>query len=162
MITLSKIKSYVLSNGSRILKVLQYGPRTAVEVSPFGVDSNPLKDMTAVYSKTAEMGEPVILGYINKNQISKQGETRIYSLGSDGNLAFSVHLKTDGTIEIGGNSDFMVKFNPLDAGLKNQDTQINTELGKIATAITSLGGSYVPTPITTNIDQSKLSNVKTS
>nr|WP_299067207.1 hypothetical protein [uncultured Allomuricauda sp.] len=162
MITLSKIKAIVLEGKKRILKVEQFGAKTAVEVAPFGEDSSPLKNMTAIYSKTAESGEPIILGYINKNQVSKSGEKRLYSLNSDGSISFYIHLKNDGTLEMGGDSDNLIKYTPLDTALKNQDNLINIELGKIAIAITTLGGMYTPDTINTDISQSKLDNIKTS
>lgn len=162
MITLAKIKSSLLEKAKRILKVEQFGAKTAIESGPFGEDSSPLKDMIAIYTNTSESGEQVILGYINKNQLASPGEKRIYSLRPDGTLSFAIHLKNDGTVEVGGNTDNMVKFIPLDAALKNQDTAINTELAKIATAITSVGGTYVPGTVSTDISLSKLENVKTS
>lgn len=161
MITLSKIKSIVLEAGKRILKVEQFGPKTAVEVAPFGEDSSPLKNMTAIYSNTAESGDPIILGYINKNQLSQSGEKRLYSLTPDGSLSFYVHLKNDGNLELGGNADNLLKYTPLDTALKDQDALINIELTKIATAISSLGGTYTPETINTDISSSKLNNIKT-
>ena len=40
-ISLSKFKSFILENGKRILKVQQFGAKTAKESYPFGVDSVP-------------------------------------------------------------------------------------------------------------------------
>ena len=162
MISLAQVKSMVISSGKRILKVVQFGAKTAVQSAPFGDDSSPLKDMVAIFAPTSNMEEPVILGYINKNQIALEGEKRMFSLRPDGTLSFSIHLKNDGTCEIGGNTDNMVKYTPLDTALKSQDTAINTELGKIALAITSLGGAYVPTAVSTDISASKIDTVKTS
>lgn len=162
MISLATIKSSVITNGKRILKVFQFGPKTAVQANPFGIDSNPLKEMVAIYADTTERGEPVILGHINKNQIANPGETRLFSLDSNGLLKASIYLKNDGSIEINGNSDNAVMFTPLKTGLQNQDGAINSELSKIATAITTLGGTYVPANILTNIDASKVDQVKIS
>lgn len=66
-------------------------------------------------------------------------------------------MKADGSIEINGNADYAVAFTDLAAAIAAfvtsittantaQDGLINTELGKIATAI---GGAYTPSTITT-------------
>lgn len=160
MITLAKIKSTVLAQGKRIAKIVQFGPKTVGISAPFGDDSNPLKDMIAIHASTGEAGEAVIIGYINKNQIAQPGEKRLFSLAPDGSLSFSIYLKGDGTCEIGGTADNLVRYIPLDTALKAQDTLINTELTKIATAITSLGGAYVPAPVSTDITAAKINQIK--
>jgi len=147
MITFSKIKSATLESGKRILKVLQFGIKTADEVSSYGDDANPLKGMTAVYSSTSEAGEQIIIGYINTNQVSKEGEKRIYSQKNDGSISFYIYLKNDGTMEFGGNTDNLVRYSPLDSSLQGQAADINTELGKIAAAIAGVGGTYTVAPI---------------
>lgn len=162
MITFSLVKSIIIEAGKRILKIKEFGPKTTKECAPFGEDSAPLNDMVAIHAKTTESGESVVIGYINKNQLANPGEKRMYSLKPDGTLSFAIHLKGDGTAEIGGNTDNLVKYGPLNTGLSNQDTAINAELAKIATAITTLGGSYVPGTITTDISGAKADNVKTA
>ena len=72
-------------------------------------------------------------------------------------------VEKDGNIEVGGNTDNLVKYSKLDLSLQNEATLINTELGKIAAVLNSLApGSYVPTPVTIDISQSKCDKVKTS
>lgn len=69
----------------------------------------------------------------------------------------SIVMKENGPIEINGNTDFAVAFTDLAAAIAlfvtsittanaAQDGLINTELGKIATAI---GGAYTPSTVTT-------------
>lgn len=162
MITFSQVKSSIIEAGKRILKVNEYGAKTALSAANFGDDSQPLKNMTALYARTANNSEPVIIGYINTEQIAKEGEKRIFSQNpSTGNISFSIHLKTNGTCEIGGAIDNAVRFNPLKSGIDAKDQLINDELAKIATAIGTLGGSYVPTPLSTNIESSKIEEIKT-
>ena len=160
MISFSKVKGSALEKGIRILKVLQFGIKTADEVSSFGDDSNPLKDMTAIYAESSEAGEPVILGYINTNQISKEGEKRIYSLKSDGSTSFYIHLKNDGTMEFGGTADNLVRYSPINTALNQQAVDINTELSKISAALALIGGVYTPTPINIDVSGSKIDEAK--
>lgn len=160
MITFSKLKESVIENGSRILKVFQFGAKTADEVAPFGDDSSALENMTAIFAETSNIGESVVIGYINTNQIAQIGEKRIYSLSENGDLSFSIHLKNDGTCEIGGDNDNAVRYMPLNTAIGGLDTSINAELLKISAAIAGLGGSYVVSTITTDISGSKIDEVK--
>lgn len=161
MISLATIKSALLEQGKRIFKVSQYGIKTANESAPFGDDANPIPELRAVFANTSEVGEPVIIGYINLNQLAGVGEKRIYALTPDGKLSIDLWLKNDGTMELGGKTDNLVKYTPLDIGLKTTNTDINIEFTKIAAAIGALGGSYVVKPITTNITQAKSTTLKT-
>lgn len=161
MITFSKYFESTLEQGKRILKVLQFGTKTANESMPFGYDAQPIKEMTAIYADTSNNGENVIIGYINKNQIAKAGEVRLYSLDENNALKSFLWLKNDGTLELNGNTYTAVRFEPLQSGINAKDNLINIELGKIATVLNSLApGSYVVSPISTNITTAKSEDVK--
>lgn len=160
MITLARIKDIVIEKKQRVLKVIQYGTKTADECSPFGDDSSPLENMTAVFANTGESGEPVIIGYINENQLAEPGEKRLYSCKENGDISSYIWLKKDETIEIGGNQHNITRFTPLETGLHQQDTAINTELAKISGLLSGIGLVYVPTAITTNISQAKADDIK--
>lgn len=153
-------------SGKRILKVLRLGKndvQTSFESSPFGFDSNPVKEMKAIYSKTESSGQSVIIGYINKSQIAEVGESRIFSTDTDGNLVFSLHLKNDGTAEFGGNSDNLIRYLQLNNALSLEVQKINVELVKIATGLNAIvPGSYVHTPVTVDISAAKIDEIKTS
>ena len=117
--------------------------------------------MIAVYAETSNISEPVVVGYINKNQIAKTGEKRIFSLKPDGTVATSIHLFTDGTMNVGGDNDNAVRYSPLNSGIYAKDALINIELTKIATAISLLGGTYAPSNISTDIEAAKINEIKT-
>jgi hypothetical protein len=97
-----------------------------------------------------------------KNKIADSGEIRLYSLDANKALKSFIWLKNDNTIEFNGNTYSMVRFEPLESGISAKDNLINIELGKIATAISSLGGVYVPASITTNISTAKNEDLKQS
>lgn len=182
MITFSKFKEAFLEAGKRILKVQQFGTKTATEVAPFGVDANPLKDMTAIFAETSNISESVIIGYINKNQLAKKGELRLYSLDDNNSVKSFIWLKNDGTLELDAdninvNAELLkleansiqlngatfsnVRYEPLELGIVAKDALINAELVKIATVLNSLiPGSYVVSPVSTNIISAKSDNVK--
>lgn len=161
MIYFSKFSDSLIENGKRILKFLQFGAKTADECLPFGIDSVPVKGMSTIYAETSNDAESLILGVINESQEAESGETRFYSMDENKAVKSVIFLKKDGTIEFNGNIYSMVRFEPLEAGLQNSDLAINTELIKIATAINAIvPGSYVPTPIQTNIDLAKFDKNK--
>lgn len=160
MITFSIVKEVIIEKLKKTLKVEQFGVKTADVISDFGDDSSPLKDMVAVYANTSEVGDSVIIGYINGNQIAQAGEKRIFSLKEDGSLSFAIHLKNDGTSEIGGNTDNAVRYSKLNLALQSEVNKINAELAKIAISIGAVGGSYVPTAITVDVSAAKIEEIK--
>ncbi|ASD51623.1 hypothetical protein [Flavobacterium phage V157] len=160
MITFSKFSDAFIDGGKRILKVLQFGAKTADEIAPFGIDSNPIKNMTALYVDTTNSGESAVVGYVNESQLSNKGEVRIYSMDENKAVKSFIWVKNDGSIEFNGNGYSMTRFEPLKQGIQIKDNLINAELAKIATAIGSLGGTYVVTPVSTNIENAKSINLK--
>ena len=160
MVTLSKLKSVAIEQGQRILKVLQYGPKTANECGPFGLDSSPLENYTAIYAETANAGESLIIGYIQKNQIAKQGEARLFSLDSNGLLKAEIFCKADGSIILNGGVNSSVRYEPLNTELQKLKSDINTELLKLQTAITTLGGTYSNAPLNLDITTAKSDTIK--
>ncbi|MCH9621016.1 MAG: hypothetical protein S4CHLAM20_04300 [Chlamydiia bacterium] len=145
-----------------VIKVLSKGKidvRTPLNTSPPNTDAPPIAGLRAIYMRTGNSGKSVIIGYINEKMVAKPGEYRIYSTDLGGVEKNYIHLTNDGVIEIGGESDNMVRYSKLNDGMSDLDTQINAELVKIATAI---GGSYTPGTISTDISDSKIDEVKTS
>lgn len=158
--TFSIFKSSLIEAGKRILKVQEFGVKTANESMPFGMDSNPIAEMVAIYSQTSNNSEPVIIGYINKNQLAAAGETRLFSVDASGAVKAYMWLKNTGVLELNGNGYTAVRYEPLNLGLQNQNTLINAELVKIQLAISALGGAYPQSNVTTNINNSKSGDVK--
>jgi len=160
MITFSKFSDSTIEFGKRILKVLQFGAKSADECLPFGIDSNPLKNMTTIYADTSNDAESIILGCINESQEADNGETRFYSMDANKVVKSVIWLKKDGTIEFNGNTYSMVRFEPLKTAHQNYDALVNSELVKIQTAITTLGGVYAHVPVQSNIDAAKFDKNK--
>ncbi|HMI03736.1 MAG TPA: hypothetical protein VK541_14730 [Pedobacter sp.] len=160
MITYSTVKSTLIEKGTRILKVLQFGAKTADECAPFGDDSNPIANMTAIYAETSTVDEQVIIGYINTKQLAAPGEKRLYSLKNDKSISFYVWLRNNGILELGGDDHNLVRFEPLNQGIAAANGEINTELQKIQTAIIGLGGAYTAGHISTDIDAAKINEIK--
>lgn len=158
----------------RLIKVLGLGTDDVQEVlqaAPYGDDSNPIENMVSVMSETNDSGESVIIGYINKNQISDVGEKRIFSTDANGNVVMSLHLKNDGTAEFGGNADNLIRFNNTKLVLDELKGDITTLKNALSTWIPVIndGGaalkasltSYFSAPLTENINPSKIDEIKT-
>lgn len=160
MLTLSKLKSSSIEQGKRILKVFQFGAKTAKEVGPFGFDSAAPENWTAIYGETSNKGESVVIGYINKNQLSEVGGSRMYSLGSSGEVVGYVYARASGVLELNGDEFSGVRFQTLKTAIDASDTLINAELTKIAGAIASLGGTYTPANIITDLAPAESPTIK--
>ncbi len=181
MITFSKVSSSIKENGKRILKVLQFGTKTAKQASSFGDDSSPLKEMTAIFAETSNNAEPVIIGYINTQQLAKKGEKRIFSMQENGSLSADIWLKNDRTIEIHGNEKNMVRYQELEIAFNQLRTDFNNHVALynthvalynahihitpagIPSAITPPLPPWFPSiPSVADITPAKIDNIKTN
>ena len=149
----------------RIVKFLRFGKgdvQTAPQASPFGSDTNPPANWRAVYGRTSSKGDTVIIGYFNIDLLAEVGENRQYSTDEEGNLAFETRMRPDGTFEIGGSVDNLIRFQQLDTEMQKLIVALQTELGLIATGIAAGGGSYVPGVLQLDISSAKIEELKTS
>jgi hypothetical protein len=167
MLTITKVISTELNSISqRLIKVLGFGKndiQKPIQASPFGDDSNPIKGMVAIYGDTNDLGEKVIIGYLNKDQLAEPGEKRLYSVNSNGTVQAYAWLKANGDIHLNGDTDNAVRWAALNTQLQNQVTALNTEYSKIAAAINAIiPGLYIPAPITLNINSAKIDDIKTT
>lgn len=159
MITITK----VLSAAKEFVKVLRYGSQdinTPEPSLPYGIDSKPIHNKRGIVAETRRKGKNVILGYILHSEKTESGEIRVYSTDNDGNDKFYIYLKKDGTCEIGGNVDNLVRYSKLDSGLQQFKDQIQQELSFISTGIASAGGSYTPSILSLDISDSKIDEIK--
>ncbi len=124
---------------------------------------------SAIYAETASDELPIIIGYINTHAMAAEGEKRLFSLkkvtAEDGKISYQESFytwhKNDGTYELGGNVDNAVRYAKLNAALQSEVNKINAELTKIQTAIGSVGGTYTRLPVSVDITQAKINEIKT-
>jgi hypothetical protein len=178
------------SLGRRLVKYLRYGKsdvQESLEISPYGIDSNPISEMVALYSSTGEIGKPVVVGYINKNKIADVGEIRLLATDEDGNEKSYIHVKNNGVVEvvfsagddigemqIGGESDNAVRYSELKKGFDQLKADLNSFKLAFNThvhATAAVGPPVPPTPVPSSIpsspsqadiSKSKIDNIKTS
>jgi hypothetical protein len=127
------ISSKIDSSGKIIAKFLRFGKddvRESVVISPYGFDSNPIANMRAIYSQTESNGDSVIIGYINVNQVTKEGESRIFATDSNGNIQIYIHLKDDGSIEFGGDTGNLTRFQELESAFNEMKGDLNDMISK--------------------------------
>jgi hypothetical protein len=167
MITISRVKQAA----DTFIKVLRYGKadiQTALPVFPFGVISKPLKEQLAAQANTGSKNNPIVLGYIVADASEVQpGETLLYSTN------FKVFLKEDGTAEIGGNTDNMVRFSDLETAynqLKDDHDALVTAFNQHVHPTAAPGAPSPPTPVpnvipatlsTGDISDAKIEEIKT-
>lgn len=136
--------------------------RTAKQYGPYGVDSNPVNGMIALYTRTELDGKEAIIGYLNKNCMAQPGELRLFSTDQNGTFKGYTWLKADGSLELNGNADNAVRYAALNTALQSEVNAINSELGKIAAGLNAIvPGSYTVLPVTLNISAAKILTVKT-
>ena len=162
MISFAKYSSSIIENGKRIIKAIWMGGSviTVKEVAPFGIDSQPPEGYTAIYANTPNKSEALILGYINTKQLAGVGEQHFYSVGANKEISAFIYLTNTGSININGSEYSAVRFEPLAQAIQTLDNSINTELLKIQTAITALGGTYINSPIISDISNAESETIK--
>jgi hypothetical protein len=160
MIQTAKIISSKIDKiGRRLVKFFGLGTKDVKELlvaAPYGVDSNPVKDMVAIYGSTTIKGESVVIGYINKNAVAKVGELRFFSTNSTGAEQIYVYLKDNGKISIGGETNHLTRFENLEIAVGLLETALN--------AHTHLGNLGYPTgppvaPFVIDISAAKTNNI---
>jgi len=162
---IAEVVSSKIEDGQRLIKIIVMGKDDVHEihqVTPFGIDSNPIKGSKALHVQTLQMGESVVAGTINEATDLAPGEIRIFSTDEDGVEQAHVTIRTDGTIEIGGTAHNMVRYTPLNAGIQQFKADVNVQFGLIAAVLNGLlPGSYVAPVLTVDISGSKIDEVKT-
>lgn len=165
--------------GQRIVKILRFGRSdvlTPTQVAPHGIDSHPVKNMTAIQAETATLGETIVVGYINTDLIAEAGEIHLFSTNSDGAEQFRIKLTNNGEAHIGGDADFAVRFNELETGFNQFRGDFNDFISTFNSHVHNLSGvdtngvavsgatTNLSTPLATNstasISSAKVDNVK--
>lgn len=161
----------------RLVKFYRMGKQDVqdcTQVSPAGVDSSPIKGMRAIYAQTPERGKNFVIGYLSENQLAQPGETRVFSVDSSGELKAWMWFKGDGTIEILGSDDNLVRFKKLEEGFNELKDDHNALVQKWNAFVAAyvpgspasvgtpptLAGSNVPAS-TASITGAKFDEVKT-
>ena len=65
-----------------------------------------------------------------------------------------------GRFKFGGNDENLVKFSKLKNEMTKLQNELNAELTKIASGIATAGGTYTPTQIQIDINESKTELIK--
>jgi len=178
MVTLVKTIATKIEDAYRHIKVQVMGKndiQTPVESLPYGIDSNPVKDLVAVYAPSTVSGEPVIIGYLQKNRLAEVGELRFYATDDAGAEQNYMWLRADGTIEVGGDADNMVRYSELETAFNELKSDFNDLVNKynshIHTTTATVGtgpiGVIAPTtttgtPTAADITPAKIEEIKTS
>lgn len=162
---LTKVISTRLNDlGQRLVKVLRMGRsdvQEALSVSPYGIDSNPIKGMVAVYAQTGVKGETVIVGYIAKglatpSQQAEPGEVRLFSTDSDGAEQIYHWIKNDGTMEFGGDAKNLARYQELETAFNELQARWN----EFAAAYVPGSPTTTGLPATANQSTSDISGAK--
>lgn len=163
MIRIGTYNDSFIEKGRRLIKAFvrsQRDVQTSYQVAPWGDDSKPVKNARVCHAATTAE-DTVILGVLNTDQKAATGERRIFATDEEGNTVVDIWLKNDGTIEMAGNGDNLVKFIPLSQAISAYNSALNAELVKIQTAIAGLGGAYAYQALTVDLTGARVDNLKT-
>jgi len=147
---IANIISTAINKGILVVKVLSLGSKdinTLLNVQPYGVDSNPVKDLKGVFAKTIGT-EKLFLGIIRKDSEAQTGQTRIYSEDIE------IWLR-NGKIELGGNSNFAVKYTELKQGYDLLVQQVNALIVAYNAHVHPVNALPSPTPISSAVTVSQ-------
>lgn len=174
MIWITKTISTEVDKLNRLIqKVLKLGKsdvQTAPVAAPYGIDSNAIKDMVAIYAESSVKGQNVIIGYINKNAQAEVGGMRIFSTDAGGSEQFYVYLRATNNLELGGDSRHLARFEELETAFNELKTKFNLlvtaynahthpYINVLAPATTSPTAS-AGNPSAANIAACKIDNIK--
>lgn len=155
MVTIVYVSNTTLdADGFRTVDVVRMGvdAQTPDEASPWGVDSNPVNDVGAVFSESVEKGSPVCLGYFIRNKKAAKGETRLFATNSAGAEQTRIWLHADGTVELGGTGDAGSNANHAVQyeALKTQFDELNDKFNTLVQKWNAFCNVYAPgSPSTT-------------
>lgn len=157
-----KVVGSEIKRGFMIIKTLfgKTDVQTSYNTSPYGIDSNPVKNMRAIYSKSINGRDTIIIGYINQDCIASEGETRIFSQN------FAIHLK-DGFCEVGGDSDNMIRYSKMEDAFLTLRGDLNDLINKFNVHTQPVTGAVAGAPTTqalvstVEMDAAKINEVKT-
>ena len=150
MISLAKTLSTAVDAYNTLIQKVQrfgkYDIQTAPVAAPYGIDSNAIADMVAIYADTSVKGQQVVIGYINTNAIAEVGGTRLFSTNDAGAEQFYVYLRASNNLELGGNARHLARFEELETAFNelksayNSHTHLSTATGT-PTSTTSAASS---------------------
>ena len=171
MVHFTRILSSVKKSGRNLIKFRLFGPediREKPNASPYGVDGNPIPKMVGIYAKTGEDGKGVLLGFIQENALAEPGELRLFATDENGVEKCFIWLKNNGTIELNGSADNLVRYSKLKEGFNQLRDDFNSLIqdynGHIH--VTPSGNSSpIAVPLTgtsASIVASKINELKTS
>lgn len=144
---ISKIISTEINKSRLLVKILGKGSadvKKVENVSPFGLETNVPKGYSAVYANTGNKENKILIGIFHTEVLTAVGESRLFSTDEDGVTVFDIHLKNDGTAEIGGNSDNMVRYSELEAAYNQLKDDHDDTVEKLNAVIALLQGNSLP------------------
>lgn len=150
MIQAKYLETFIKNSTIRIIKTIwgKNNVETSQYLTPFGVEGVPQKDTIAIVAETQNREDPVIIGYISQSAsaLIGPGEVEIYSEDSDGIRKAKISMRNNGTCEILGTGDFMVRYSKLEEAYNELKESHNKLVDAFNQHVHPTNGS-IPTPI---------------
>lgn len=175
---LAKIKNVAITKGYRVVRS-KWGNNVVENsklVTPYGMDVNPVQDTIVVTAKTQSNEDGIAIGFLNKKTFEDLvlGEIGFFSENSDKEIQANIIFRNEGTLEINGNDDYMVRFSKLEESFNELQDKYNKLVDAFNSHVhptAASGPPSTPTPIpdfipasnsTTDIAECKIENIKTN
>lgn len=162
-------------NDNRIVKAFRFiknyfagNTHESAQCAPFGDDSCPIKGVNGLKTIVSTSSIQIIIGYFNKNPKAAAGEKRLYSVKPDGSISFEIWLKNDGTVEIGGNTDNMMRYSEMKKAFDQLESDFNSFINKYNTHTHGVTGaktgvpSFLGAASVADMSKAKIDSIKTS
>jgi hypothetical protein len=137
----------------RAIKIVRFGQvdtQTSFLVSSFGDESLVPVGYKALHMPTGERGNSVIIGYLNPVVLDglNVGEKRVFSTNEAGDtLSIDIIMRNDGTMEVGGDTDFMVRYSELETAynqLKDDHDALVQAFNDFKGEVQDFASQYIP------------------
>lgn len=147
---LTKVKSTKIKDSIRYIKTIFSITKLNIQAGPYGVDAVPHEGVNAITIKVGKYS--FVIGYAQKAFLGlDKGESVIYSKDADGYIASYIINRNDGTIEMNGADDNLVRFSDLKSEFNELQSKYNDLIDrlKIWTPAPGDGGTALKTLLTT-------------
>jgi hypothetical protein len=122
--------------------------RSVEYIGEHGLDSRPSRGCRAFVTDAANGYKAALAVTDDLTPEVGPGEKEFYSTDDPATTKLArLKLNSAGEIELNGDADNAIRYTEYDINIQSILTQINANLTLIQTAITGLGGSYVPVPV---------------
>lgn len=132
--------------GSQVGKAQVYGNNKFIPVNDTTISATDNTSFGSVETATGTASKTFTMKNLGSGTLTLTGTPKVAISGTDAS-SFSVTTQPSGTIAANGSSDFVIKFQPVSAGVKNAVVTITTDDTTAATYKFNISGTATNAPV---------------